>query len=121
MAAASPRRPERTRETMEGVSNDAAQSIAPSTETTNITPGPRAQRLQDLYGKSLERTLSKLSWENFAACYPTIAKKSEGTLKQVQEQMVAKLQEKCEVSVFWRLEPKNQSITREYRTTNSRG
>ncbi|KAL7798252.1 Nnf1 domain-containing protein [Trichoderma ceciliae] len=61
-----------------------------------VSPGPRAARLQELYAQSLRRTLGKLKWDNFAACYPTVAKKAEPVLKQVQAQMVEKLGEKCE-------------------------
>ncbi|KAL7822192.1 Nnf1 domain-containing protein [Trichoderma gracile] len=59
-------------------------------------PGPRAARLQELYAQSLRRTLAKLNWANFAACYPTVASRAEPVLRQVQAQMVEKLGEKCE-------------------------
>jgi kinetochore protein NNF1 len=65
---------------------------------TPVAPGPRAERLQELYAQRLQRTLRKLGWQNFAGCYPTVAKKAEGVLRQVQSQMVDKLGEKCEVS-----------------------
>lgn len=65
---------------------------------TAITPGPRAARLQELYAQCLQRTLSKLGWENVAGCYPTVAGRAEGVLRQVQGQMVEKLGGKCEVS-----------------------
>ncbi|PTB66377.1 Nnf1-domain-containing protein, partial [Trichoderma citrinoviride] len=61
-----------------------------------IIPGPRAARLQELYAQSLRRTLGKLKWENFAACYPTVASRAEPVLRQVQVQMVEKLGDKCE-------------------------
>ncbi|CAM1505437.1 Fc.00g110740.m01.CDS01 [Cosmosporella sp. VM-42] len=63
---------------------------------TPVTPGPRAARLQELYAQRLRHTLNKLGWENFAGCYPTVAKRAEGVLRQVQGQMVGKLGEKCE-------------------------
>ncbi|KAK7428550.1 hypothetical protein QQZ08_004988 [Neonectria magnoliae] len=63
---------------------------------TAVTPGPRAARLQELYAQRLKRTMGKLAWENFVGCYPTVAKKAEGVLRQVQGQMVDKLGEKCE-------------------------
>lgn len=66
---------------------------------TAVTPGPRAARFQELYAQSLRRTLAKAGWSNFAGCYPTVARGSEGVLKQVQGQMVDKLGEKCEVSL----------------------
>ncbi|KAL7780758.1 Nnf1 domain-containing protein [Trichoderma afarasin] len=61
-----------------------------------VVPGPRASRLQELYAQSLKRTLGKLKWDNFAACYPTVASRAEPVLKQVRAQMVEKLGEKCE-------------------------
>ncbi|KAM0482254.1 hypothetical protein ACHAPX_002770 [Trichoderma viride] len=61
-----------------------------------VVPGPRATRFQELYAQSLKRTLAKLKWDNFAACYPTVASKAEPVLKQVQTQMAEKLAEKCE-------------------------
>ena len=64
---------------------------------TAVSPGPRAARLQELYARSLKKTLGKIGWENVAGCYPTVAKRAEGVLKQVQGQMVDKLGEKCEV------------------------
>ncbi|KAF4447261.1 Kinetochore-associated protein NNF1 [Fusarium austroafricanum] len=63
---------------------------------TAVTPGPRAARLQELYARSLKKTLGKIGWENVAGCYPTVAKRAEGVLRQVQGQMVDKLGEKCE-------------------------
>ncbi|KAF4465995.1 Kinetochore-associated NNF1 [Fusarium albosuccineum] len=63
---------------------------------TAVSPGPRAARLQELYARSLKKTLGKIGWDNVAGCYPTIAKRSEGLLKQVQQQMVQKMGEKCE-------------------------
>ncbi|KAF5027224.1 hypothetical protein F66182_640 [Fusarium sp. NRRL 66182] len=65
---------------------------------TAVTPGPRAARLQELYARSLKKTLGKIGWENVAGCYPTVAKRAEGVLRQVQAQMVDKLGEKCELN-----------------------
>jgi kinetochore protein NNF1 len=79
--------------------DDAQPSASPPPQATAapVVPGPRATRFQELYAQSLRRTLGKLKWDNFAACYPTVAKKAEPVLKQVQAQMAEKLGEKCEV------------------------
>lgn len=65
---------------------------------TPAAPGPRAARLQQLYGEALQHALGKVAaWDNFAGCYPTVAARAEGVLRQVQAQMVEKLGEKCQV------------------------
>ncbi len=64
---------------------------------TAATPGPRATRLQEVFASSLKHTLDKISWANFAACYPTIATHAPGTLQAVQQQMVRLLGEKSSV------------------------
>lgn len=64
---------------------------------TAVTPGPRAARLQELFATSLAHTLNKISWENLAACYPTIAAKSPDLLKGVRKTMVEKMESKCKV------------------------
>ena len=44
------------------------------TRHTPVTPGPRAARLQKLYGETLHHALAKVAaWDNFAGCYPTVA------------------------------------------------
>ncbi|ERT01856.1 kinetochore protein NNF1 [Sporothrix schenckii 1099-18] len=58
-------------------------------------PGPRASRLQALFASSLDHTLAKISWDNFAACYPTAAAKSPQALRTVHRAMVDRLGELC--------------------------
>lgn len=72
--------------------NDTAAAAAAATP---ITPGPRATRLKDLYAQALGHTLSKLAYENMAACYPTIATRNRSVLEQIRAQMARKLDEKC--------------------------
>ena len=73
--------------------------MADATPQPQPQPGARAVRLQELYAASLNRTLSKLSYDKVAGCYPTISKKADPILRQIQKQMVEKLQSKCEVCV----------------------
>ncbi|KAI1769187.1 Nnf1-domain-containing protein [Hypoxylon sp. FL1150] len=62
---------------------------------TPLTPGLRASRFQDLLGSSLSHTLGKISWDNFASCYPTVAAQAPAVLKAVQRQMVERLGALC--------------------------
>ncbi|KAI1267301.1 Nnf1-domain-containing protein [Xylariaceae sp. FL1019] len=62
---------------------------------TAITPGARATQLQKTYDKVLSGTLNKISWDNFATCYPTIAAQAPATLRLVQGQMVDRLRSLC--------------------------
>ncbi|KAH9883584.1 Nnf1-domain-containing protein [Xylariomycetidae sp. FL2044] len=74
---------------------DAPASPPLPTRHTALTPGPRASKFQELLDRSLERTLSKISYDNFAACYPTIAAQAPAMLKAVQKQMVERLGVLC--------------------------
>ncbi|KAM0514028.1 hypothetical protein ACHAPE_007118 [Trichoderma viride] len=90
--------PQNTPADAENNNNGDAPTCAPqpAPPAAPVVPGPRATRFQELYAQSLKRTLAKLKWDNFAACYPTVASKAEPVLKQVQTQMAEKLAEKCE-------------------------
>ncbi|KAK4177359.1 Nnf1-domain-containing protein [Triangularia setosa] len=56
-----------------------------------VTPGPRAQRLGQLFQQTTSHTLDKLSPANFRECFPTIAKKAPRTLDNVHQQMIKQL------------------------------
>ncbi|KAK5627539.1 hypothetical protein RRF57_003254 [Xylaria bambusicola] len=62
---------------------------------TALTPGPRASRFQTTLDSALSHTLAKISWDNFAACYPHIAAHAPATLRAVQSQMVDRLRALC--------------------------
>ncbi|WYZ40187.1 hypothetical protein EsH8_IV_000528 [Colletotrichum jinshuiense] len=62
---------------------------------TPVTPGPRATRFTQLYDLALQRTLQKVSYDNFSACFPTIAAHAPNTLRNVQKQMADYLEERC--------------------------
>ncbi|CAJ2506299.1 Uu.00g004290.m01.CDS01 [Anthostomella pinea] len=65
---------------------------------TALTPGPRASRFQDVLESSLAHTLSKLTYENLASCYPTLAVEAPKVLRGVQERLVLKLGQNCRES-----------------------
>lgn len=62
---------------------------------TAATPGPRAQRFQEMFALALNHTLTKISPENFASCYPTVAAQAPGVLAQVQRSMVDRFADLC--------------------------
>lgn len=64
---------------------------------TAVTPGPRATRLQEIFASSLSHTLARISWENVAACYPTVAARAPTLLRSVQRQVVDGLNEQSNV------------------------
>ncbi|KAK8058964.1 hypothetical protein PG994_009412 [Apiospora phragmitis] len=65
------------------------------TRHTPQAPGPRAARFQKVLDDSLKHTLGKVTWDNFASCYPTIAERAPATLKAAQRQMVDRLTMLC--------------------------
>lgn len=62
---------------------------------TAATPGPRAQRFQEMFSLALNHTLTKISPDNFASCYPTVAAQAPGVLAQVQRSMVDRFADLC--------------------------
>lgn len=62
---------------------------------TAVTPGPRAQRFHEMFDLALNHTLTKISPENFASCYPTVAAQAPSVLGQVQRAMVDRFADLC--------------------------
>ena len=59
------------------------------------TPGPLATRLTQLYTASLAHTIRTCSYDNFARCFPTPARKRPEVLRAVWEQIVGKIESKA--------------------------
>ncbi|KAI3400975.1 hypothetical protein diail_1183 [Diaporthe ilicicola] len=81
-------------------SSDGADQATPASPPlpsrhTAATPGPRAQRFHDMFDLALNHTLTKISPENFASCYPTIAAQAPSVLGQVQRAMVDRFADLC--------------------------
>lgn len=72
---------------------DSRSPSPPPPAPIQLTPGPRASRLQDIYSKALRATLKANSYENFAACFPTPARHVPASLESVHRQLNAKLEE----------------------------
>ncbi|KAK7717585.1 hypothetical protein SLS64_003079 [Diaporthe eres] len=76
--------------------SDAAPASPPlPSRHTAATPGPRAQRFQEMFGLALDHTLTKISPDNFASCYPTVASQAPAVLGQVQRAMVDRFADLC--------------------------
>ncbi|ETS76065.1 hypothetical protein PFICI_13009 [Pestalotiopsis fici W106-1] len=81
----------------DNVATTAAAPASPPlpSKHTAVAPGPRAARFQKVLDDSLTHTLGKISWDNFASCFPTIAAQAPANLKGVQKQMVDRLGVLC--------------------------
>lgn len=81
--------------------NTAAPASPPlPARHTAVAPGPRATALQQAFDEALNRTLAKLEWDKFAACYPTVSARAPNSLRSVQQRVVGLLSEKCRVCLF---------------------
>lgn len=65
---------------------------------TAQTPGLRADAFIKLYDKMLAKTLKSMTYESFAACFPTIAMNAGDALRKLHGDMVLKLGELARVS-----------------------
>lgn len=61
-----------------------------------LTPGARAQRLLKLFDSALTHTLLKISLDNFAACYPTIASQAPHVLQSIQRGLIDRMGQLCQ-------------------------
>ncbi|KAI1755541.1 Nnf1-domain-containing protein [Xylaria castorea] len=89
-AATEPQQPQQQQQ-----SQEPPESPPLPARHTALTPGPRASRFQATLDSALSHTLAKISWDNFAACYPHIAAHAPATLRAVQSQMVDRLRSLC--------------------------
>ncbi|RLL99076.1 hypothetical protein CFD26_107167 [Aspergillus turcosus] len=84
---------EETQSTHVNQPQQAASPSPPPPAPVPITPGPRASRLQQVFGQALARTLRANSYANFSGCFPTPAKHVPASLESVWRQLNAKLEE----------------------------
>jgi len=59
--------------------------------------GDRVKLLHKLFDGALTSTLGKVSYSNFAACFPTTAQYKPDNLKRLHQQFVAGLGAQCRV------------------------
>jgi len=61
-------------------------------QPTAQTPGPRATAFLNLYQKTFSTTLRTISYDNFAACFPTIATNAPENLRGLHKAMIERLE-----------------------------
>jgi kinetochore protein NNF1 len=71
------------------------QSPTPPPPTISA-PGPRAAALQTAFSRALDATLSKVSHDNFAACFPTTATNRPETVRVFWRDFVERLRAVCQ-------------------------
>ncbi|KAH8815965.1 Nnf1-domain-containing protein [Xylogone sp. PMI_703] len=72
-----------------------AERTAPSPppqQPTPVTPGPRATAFIKLYDNALSHTLRAISYDSFAACFPSIARTAPESLKAMHQGLVGRLE-----------------------------
>lgn len=83
-----------------GTDNGAEPSPSPPPQQpTAITPGPRATHFLSLYNGALKTTLKTISYDNFAACFPTPATKVPDRLRVMHRGLVERLEGFANVSL----------------------
>ncbi|TAQ84889.1 hypothetical protein B7494_g6777 [Chlorociboria aeruginascens] len=65
----------------------------PPSAPVALTPGPRATAFNNLYAQTLKHTLKAVSLENFASCFPTIARNAPDQLRMMHRGMVERLEQ----------------------------
>jgi kinetochore protein NNF1 len=88
-------------------STGGATAAVPATHPPENDLGPapitsavmdrRATTFVELFDRALDATLKKISYENFAACFPTTAQYRPETLKKFWQDFVDRLGEKSKV------------------------
>lgn len=63
------------------------------------TPGPRATAFLKLYDNALSHTLRAISYESFAACFPSIAEAAPASLKAMHQGLVGRLERFAKVGL----------------------
>lgn len=66
--------------------------------TATTVRGKRAEAFEKLLNGALEHTLSKVSYDNFAACFPTWSQYKSRSLKDFHRQFLERLKATCQVS-----------------------
>ncbi|KAF2399719.1 Nnf1-domain-containing protein [Trichodelitschia bisporula] len=67
----------------------------PPPQPQDLTPGHRATVFQTAFEKALDATLKKCSYDNFAACFPTIAERRGEVLREFWRNFTDRLNTVC--------------------------
>ncbi|KAI9788299.1 MAG: hypothetical protein M1816_006984 [Peltula sp. TS41687] len=66
---------------------------SPTPADSLSAPGHRASALQNIFNEALVHTLKTISYDHFAACFPTPARACPDSLRAVWQQMVGRFEE----------------------------
>ena len=75
----------------------ATSPSPPPRPPVSLVPGPRAEALQKIFDGALKTTLKTVSYDNFAACFPTPARRVPDALGGLHRDFVNRLSEVCKV------------------------
>ncbi len=64
---------------------------------STMQPGHRATALQNIYNEALTHTVKSITYDRFAACFPTPATYCPDSLKKVWSQMMGRFEELAKV------------------------
>ncbi|ESZ95128.1 hypothetical protein SBOR_4495 [Sclerotinia borealis F-4128] len=85
--------PTTTTTTTTSTSSPSPSPSPPPRAPIPLTPGPRANRLHDVYEKSLISALNTISYPAFSSCFPSISRNAPEALRAVHGQMVSRLRD----------------------------
>jgi hypothetical protein len=82
----------------EAIPNDDTSPPPEAPPSTSAAHGPRVEMLYSLFNGALQSVLGKVSYSNFAQCFPTTAEYKPDNLRRFHDKFVTDLGRECKVS-----------------------
>ena len=67
-----------------------------------LTPGVRAEAFNQLYDKTLKKTMTTISYDKFAECFPSIDTKAPKNLAHYHKATIEQMDARMRVSWLWK-------------------
>ena len=77
--------------------NNTASPPPEAPPSMSAAHGPRVEMLHNLFNGALQSALGKVSYANFAECFPTTAEYKPDNLRRFHEKFVTDLGRECKV------------------------